>query len=505
MLENLAIGLYALLTPMGITVIILGVIVGVILGAIPGISVTMAIVLLMPVSFTMQPLEGMMLLLGIYIGGMAGGFHSAILLGIPGSPASVATCFDGHPMAQKGQALKALGGAVLATFIGTISSVIVMIFASVSIARIALTFGPFEYFAIAIFSLSMISMLAGKSIVKGLSAGVLGMLFASSGMAPIDGAIRFNFGTVNMMASLDVLVVLVGVFALAEIMGSAETSRRVLKDDKIQIGPKSGVGFGISKQEFKEQIPNLARSSALGIGLGVLPGIGAATINLLAYSVAKARSKYSEKFGTGVLDGVMATESTNSATIGGSMVPLLTLGIPGDMATAMLLGGLMVHGLTPGPLLFIEETALVYGIFVSMAIASFVMLLVLLYGERFIVKVLKIPKHILLPIIFTMCIIGAFGLNNRIFDTYIVIIFGIVGYLFSKFKVPVGPFIMGFILGPMAETFFRRALMLSQGDYSPFLTRPISAMFLIGTALFLTAMTIKNIRARSNAKAKASA
>ena len=503
MLENLAIGLYAMLTPMGITVTILGVVVGIALGAVPGISVTMAIVLLMPVSFTMRPLDGMMLLLGIYIGGMAGGFHSAILLGIPGTPASVATCFDGHPMAQKGQALKALGGAVVATFIGTVSSVIVMILASVSIARVALTFGPFEYFAIAVFSLSMISMLAGKSILKGLSAGVLGMLLASSGMAPIDGAIRFSFGTVQMMASLDVLVVLVGVFALAEIMTSAETSRKAKSDDKVHVASKGGVNFGITKQEFKEQIPNLARSSALGIGLGVLPGIGAATINLLAYSIAKARSKYPEKFGTGVLDGVMATESTNSATIGGSMVPLLTLGIPGDMATAMLLGGLMVHGLTPGPLLFIEETALVYGIFVSMAIASFVMLLVLLYGERFIVKVLKIPKHILLPVIFTMCIIGAFGLNNRIFDTYIVIVFGILGYLFSKFKIPVGPFIMGFILGPMAETFFRRALMLSQGDLSPFVTRPVSALFLGCTALFLVTMAIKNLRAKAKVKASA--
>jgi len=505
MLENLATGLYALLTPMGIAVIIAGVVVGIALGAVPGISVTMAIVLLMPVSFTMPALDGMMLLVGVYIGGMAGGFHSAILLGIPGTPASVATCFDGHPMAQKGQALKALGGAVLATFIGTISGVIVMILASVNIARVALTFGPFEYFAIAVFSLSMISMLAGKSVMKGLAAGVLGMLMASSGMAPIDGAVRFSFSSLQMMARLDVLVVLVGVFALAEIMVSAETSRNNLGTDKVQVGSKSGIGFGITKKEFKEQIPVLARSSALGIGMGVLPGIGAATINLLAYSVAKARSKYPEKFGTGILDGVMATESTNSATLGGSMVPLLTLGIPGDMATAMLLGGLMVHGLTPGPLLFVEETALVYGIFVSMAIASFVMLLVLLYGEQFIVKVLRIPKHILLPIVFTMCIVGAFGLNHRIFDTYIVIIFGAVGYLFSKFKIPVGPFIMGFILGPMAETFLRRALMLSQGDFTPFVTRPISALFLGCTVLFLSVMVVKDLRTRSSAKAKASA
>ena len=496
--ENLAVGLYAVLTPVGMAAITLGVVAGVVLGAVPGLSVTMVIALFMPISFTLQPLEGMALLLGLYIGGMSGGLIPSVLLNIPGTPSNVATCFDGYPMTQKGQAMKALGAGLVASFVGTLVSVVVMIFASVTIARFALNFGPFEYFAIALFALSLIGSLAGKSMIIGLLAGLLGMLIASSGMAPIDGSIRFNFGNVQLTSALDVLVVLVGVFALAEIMSNAETTRRETGNTALHIDNKGVKGFGFSMKEFKEQVPNLTRSTGLGVGLGVLPGIGGTTINLLAYSVAKTRSKHSEKFGTGIMDGVIATESSNSASIGGAMVPLLSLGIPGDIPTAMLLGGLMIHGLTPGPLLFVEETTLIYGIFVSMAIACVIMLAVQFFGVRLFVKVLKIPRYIMMPIIFTMCIVGAFGVNNRVFDTFIVIIFGVVGYLFSKFKIPVGPFIMGFILGPMVETFFRRALMLSQGDYSPFITRPISAVFLVGTAVILVTLIVKRLKARAN-------
>jgi len=417
----------------------------------------------------------------------------------------VATCFDGYPMTKKGEAMKALGAGLVASFVGTFTSVIVMIVASVSLARIALTFGPFEYFTIALFSLSLIGSLAGKNMVLGLASGALGMLIASGGMAPIDGSMRFTFGNPQLSANLDVLVVLVGVFALAEIMVNAETTRKETESTRINIDTKGVKGFGFTKKEFIDELPNLARSTGLGVGLGVLPGIGGATINLMAYSVAKTRAKNPELYGTGAMGGVIATESSNSASIGGAMVPLMTLGIPGDMATAMLLGGLMVHGLQPGPLLFVEETALVYGIFVSMAVASFVMLVFQFYGVRLFVKVLAVPKYIMMPIIFVMCVVGAFGLNNRIFDTFVVIFFGAVGYLFSKFKIPVGPFIMGFILGPMAETFLRRALMLSQGDWSPFITRPVSAIFLAATTLVLVLMTVKQLKARANAKAKASA
>ncbi|MCL2569455.1 MAG: tripartite tricarboxylate transporter permease [Oscillospiraceae bacterium] len=505
MIENLAIGLNAILNPTSMFVIVLGVVIGIVLGTIPGISVTMTIALFLPVSFTMDPLNGIMLLVGMYIGATSGGLIPSILLNMPGTPANVGTCFDGYPMTKNGQAMKALGIGLVVSFVGTLASVIMMILLSVPLARFALGFGPFEYFAIAMFSLSLLCSLAGKSILIGIATGLFGMIISSVGMAPIDAVTRFNFGTWQLSGGLDVLPVLVGMFALAEIMVNAEKSRKLSKEPAAVIDTKSVKGFGFTGQEFKQQIPNLTRSTGLGLGLGLLPGISATTINLLAYSLAKSSSKYPEKFGTGIMDGVVATESSNSAAIGGAMVPLMTLGIPGDMATAILLGGFMIHGLQPGPLLFVQETALVYGIFVSMAIASFVMLIAQFYGIRLFIKVLKVPRYILLPIIFTMCVVGAFGVNHRIFDTFVVIFFGIIGYFFVKAKLPVGPFIMGFILGPMVETFFRRALMLSQGDYAPFLTRPVSGLFLAGTVIYLVVLTISRYRARAKAKAAASA
>jgi len=496
MLENLALGAAAIMTPFGLFITFASVTIGIFFGAIPGLSVTMVMALFMPISYTLQPLEGISLLVGLYIGGMAGGLISAILINIPGHPSSVATCFDGYPMTLKGQAMKALGFGVICSFCGTLLSIIVMLLVAPNLARVAVKFGPFEYFSIALFTLALIASLAGDSMIKGAMAGLFGMLCATIGMAPIDAVARFTFGSVQLSANLDILTVLIGMFALAEIMVNSETSRSEGKMAVVHIDTKGVKGFGFSWEEFKGQIFNILRSAGIGIGIGVLPGIGGSTINLMAYSAAKNQSKYPEKFGTGVVDGVVATETSNSASIGGAMVPLLTLGIPGDMATAVLLGGFMIHGLTPGPLLFTEHPALVYGIFVSMIIANFLLLIVEFPGLRLFVRVLRVPKYILMPIIFTLCVVGAFGLNNRIFDTFVVIFFGIVGYFFVQFKLPVAPFIMGFILGPMAETFFRRALMLSKGDLSPFITRPISGAFLVITAAYLTFMIVRKIKQR---------
>lgn len=498
MIENLILGATAMMGPINLLVLFLGTSAGIFFGAIPGLSNTMVIALFLPVSFTLPPLEGMSLLVALYIGGMSGGLIPAVLINIPGTPASVATCFDGYPMTKKGQAMKALGIGLVASFIGTIISVIFMIFASSALARAALAFGPFEYFAIAFFSLSLISSLAGKSMLKGILMALFGMMFATIGMAPIDGAIRFNFGSRHLAGNLDVLTVLVGMFALSEIMVNAEITRNNTTTTNLNVDYKSVRGFGFTMAEFKSQISNLARSIGIGLGVGVLPGIGASTINLMAYAAARSRSKHPEKFGTGIIDGVVATESSNSASVGGAMVPLMALGIPGDIATAMLLGGLMIHGLTPGPLLFAERPVMVYGIFVGMMLATFIMLAVQYYGIRLFIKVLVVPRYILMPIIFTMCIVGAFGINNRIFDTYVVVFFGVLGYLFSKFKLPIAPLIMGFILGPMAETFLRRALMLSQGSYAPFITRPISGVFIVATLLFLTFTAVKRIKTGGN-------
>ena len=493
MLESLLAGTATVLHPLCLFLILVGVAVGIVFGSIPGLTATMAIALFLPVSYQFPPLEGMSLLVSLYIGGISGGLISAILLNMPGTPSSVATCFDGYPMTQKGEGFKALGLGVVFSFLGTLISIVAMIFIAPGLARVALNFGHFEYFSIAVFSLTMIASLAGKSIIKGLLAGVFGMACATVGMAPIDAVPRFHFGNTQLSAGLDILPVLIGMFALSEIMNTAETSR-IEGDTSIRdIDLKHVKGFGFSLAEFKSQMFNMWRSAAIGLGIGILPGIGGSTSNLVAYSVAQNHSKTPEKFGTGIPDGIVATETANNATIGGAMIPLLTLGIPGDMATAMLLGGLMIHGLTPGPLLFTEQPLFVYGVFAAMLVANFVMLFQEFYGLRLFILMLRTPKYILLPIIFVLCIVGAFGLNNRMFDSFIVVAFGLVGYLFLKFKLPVAPFIMGFILGPMVETYLRRALMQSRGDYLPFLTEPISGVFLLIAALSILLTLRKNL------------
>ncbi len=500
MITSLIEGFAAVCTFQGIIIILLCTAAGIVFGSIPGLSATMAIALFLPVSYSMEPLMGMAMLMAIYIGGVSGGLISAILLHMPGTPSSVATCFDGYPLTLKGEAIKALGVGIFFSFAGTLFSIAALIFIAPNLANIALRFGDYEYFSIAVFSLTMIASLSSGSMVKGLLSGIFGIMLATIGLAPIDASARFTFGSTQLSAGLDILPVLVGMFALSEIMVTAETSKICGKAQILKISVKGTKGFGFSVAEGISQIPNAFRSALIGLGIGILPGLGGSTSNLLAYSVAKERSKTPELFGTGIIDGVVATETSNNASIGGAMVPLLTLGIPGDMATAMLLGGLMIHGLVPGPLLFKEEPVFVYGIFAAMIIANFVMLFEEFFGLRAFVTMLRTPKHILLPIIFVLCIVGAFGVNSRVFDTYVVIAFGVIGYLFIKWKLPVAPLIMGFILGEMVETYLRRALMASKGSYLPFVTRPISAVFLAIAVLSIVFSIRKNIKAARKEK-----
>lgn len=495
MLESLATGAAAVCNPLGILLILLCTAAGIIFGSIPGLSATMAIALFLPVSYGMTPLMGMTMLVSVYIGGVSGGLISAILLKMPGTPSSVATCFDGYPLTQKGQGIKALGVGVFFSFLGTLFSIIALIAIAPNLATLALKFGDFEYFSIAVFSLTMIASLSSGSMVKGLLSGFLGVLLTTVGMAPIDAAARFTFGSTQMGAGLDILPVLIGMFALSEIMVTAETSAKKDRTQIVQVSTRGVKGFGFSVAEGLGQWWNALRSALIGLAIGILPGLGGSTSNLIAYTVAKNQSSYPEKFGTGIIDGVVATETANNASVGGAMIPLLTLGIPGDMATAMLLGGLMIHGLQPGPLLFQEQLVLMYGIFIAMLLSNLVMLIEEFFGLRIFVSLLKTPKYILLPIIFVLCIVGAFGLNNRVFDTYVVIAFGLVGYIFIKLHLPVAPMIMGFVLGETVETYMRRALMNSKGSWMPFLTRPISGAFLAIAAFSVVYIIVKNVRA----------
>ena len=475
----------------GLLLITFGVVAGIVFGAMPGLSATMAVALFLPITYTLDPRMAMALLMSLYIGGTSGGLITAILIKIPGTPASVATTWDGYPMVAKGQAVKALGAGVFYSFLGTMVSIGVLVSVAPPLAKLATKFSYYEYFSIGMFSLTMIATLSSGRVVKGVFAGVLGFIFATFGIAPIDATRRFTFGADSLMNGFDTLPVLIGLFAISEILATAQTARF---PDNMEITAPSmkGVrGFGFSWQEFKEQFFNFIRSAAIGVGIGILPGIGAGTSNIMSYTVAKNQSKHPEKFGTGILDGVVASETANNASIGGAMIPLLVLGIPGDTVTAMLIGGFTMHGINPGPMLFTKNADLVYAIFAALCIASVCMLIYEFYGLRIFIQMLKIPKHILMPIVFTLCVVGAYGTSSRIFDVAAILVFGFIGYMFTVFKIPSAPFILGFILGPMAEVNLRRGLQLSKGSFYPFLSRPVSAVFLAITVFCLIFAVIK--------------
>ena len=473
-------GFTSVMTIKTILLIMAGVALGLIFGSIPGLTATMAIAICLPITYGMDPIAGMSLLMGLYIGGVSGGLIPAILLKLPGTPSSIATTFDGFPMAQKGEAGKAFNFAIVSSFLGGLLSILVLILISPPLSKLALKFGPYEYFAIIIFSLTLIASLSGDSLLKGILAGLLGISFAMVGAAPIDAYPRFTYGFSSLDAGFDLLPVLIGLFAISEILLMAEKKAK----DNLNINIKK-FSYKVSLKEYLGQGWNFLRSSLIGIGIGILPGIGGGTSNIISYVVAKNSSKTPEKFGTGIPDGIVASESSNNAAIGGALVPLVSLGIPGDTVTAMLLGGLVLHGLQPGPLLIQNSGNVVYGIFAALLIANVFMALFLFLGMRGFIRLLSIPKHILFPIIVVLCVVGAYGVSNRLFHVGALMFFGVLGYLMIKFKYPLTPLVLGFILGPLLETNLRRGLMLSQGDFTPFVTQPIAAIFLTITAISL--------------------
>lgn len=492
-------GILSVLNPGCIAVIVIGVVIGIIFGSIPGLTSTMGVALCLPLTFSMSPLNGIAMLVALYVGGTSGGLISAILLKIPGTPSSVATTFDGGPMAERGEGGRALGIGILYSFLGTILSIVALIFIAPSLATIALKFGPFEYFSICLFALTMIGAMVGDNLLKGLMSGVFGLMVSLFGISSIGGAERFTFGLTALENGFEQLPVMIGLFAVAEILkvgaDGISANKAAIMNYKIK-------GFGISMKEFKEQFVNFIRSALIGIGIGILPGIGGATSNIVAYSVAKQQSKYPEKFGTGVIDGVIATETSNNASIGGALIPLLTLGIPGDTVTAMILGGLTLHGITPGPLLFQNSGTLVYGIFAAFLIATVAMLVIEFGGIRLFIKVLKVPKYILLPAVLLLCIVGTYGTNHNMFDVWTALIFGVIGYFMMKHKFPQAPLILGFVLGPTIEDNLIRGLMYSNNDFTAFFTSPISGAFLvftIGMVIWTAYKQIKRVAARGAA------
>ena len=491
-------GLMAVMQPVTIFLIAVGVAVGIIFGSIPGLTATMAIVMFLPATYSMSASQGISMLMALYIGGISGGLISAILLNIPGTPSSVATCFDGKPMADKGEAGKALGTGVVFSFIGTLIGIAVLIVLTPVLCDFALKFQAYEYCALAVFSLSMVIALTGHDMPKGLISAVLGALLATAGLAPIDSKPRFTFGLFQMNNGFALLVLLIGLFAISEVMAYAEGVR---KDQGFTVETNAKIkGAGFSLKEGIAQIPNAIVSSLIGVGIGILPGIGGGVSCMISYTVSKNTSKHPQLYGTGIMDGVVASESANNGTIGGAMIPLLALGIPGDACTAMLLGGLQVHNVAPGPLIYEKNGAVVYAIFFAMIVSAIFMMLFMLLGMRFFIAVLKVPKNYLLPIVLVLCGIGAIGNANMVFDTYVMVGFGLMSYLMIKSKIPTVPMILGFILGPTFETNLRRVSQLASSD--PFYHHPIFCVLMIATILVVIFSVRSNLKEAKRAEAE---
>lgn len=487
-------------SPLNILFILVGTIVGIIFGAIPGLTATMAITIFLPMTYAMSDTPAMSLLLALYIGGISGGLVSSIMLNIPGTPASMVTAFDGAPLARQGKAGKALGFGIFFSFLGTMFGLIALVLISPYLAAVAIKFGPFEYCALSIFSLSLVIALTGKDMTKGLCAALLGVIGATFGISRSDSVIRFTFGSVNMQTGFQQIVVLIGLYAIPEIVSVAREVVLPKFNMKANADTVKMKGLGFTFKEFKEQLSNFFIAALIGTGIGILPGIGGGTAGIMSYTTIKNKSKYPEKFGAGVVDGIVASETANNAAIGGAMIPLLTLGIPGDGITAILLGSLIIHNVAPGPMIFEKNGALMYAIYTIIALSSLFMMIFEFAGLNPLIKMLKAPKNFLMPIILAMCCVGAFGSMNRVFDIWTLMGFGLIAVVIKAMKMPTMPVAIGFILGPIFEQNLRQAESFMGGDIMELFRHPIAMGIIVVTVITV----IISLRANSRA-AKADA
>lgn len=474
-------GLKTIFQPYNFLITCFGVAMGILFGALPGINASMGVALLLPLTYNMTPVAAMAMLLGIYCGAMYGGSITAILINTPGTTAAVCTAIDGYQLALKGKAGKALGISNIASFIGGIFSVIVLMILAPLLASVALKFGPPEYFGLTIFGLSIITSLAGEHLIKGLISGVFGLMLGTVGLDMINGSPRYTFGQINLYDGISFIPVLIGLFAISQVLLNAESPESLsLK--------KARIGFFEQLPTFaeiKSVMKSIINSSVIGTLIGILPGAGATIASFICYNEAKRWSKHPEEFGNGSLEGVAAPEAGNNAATGGAMVPLLSLGIPGSETTAVLLGAFMIQGINPGPLLFRDHIDLVYGIYAGLLLANLAFLIMGLFSVNLFVKVIQIPYRILLPLIVALAFVGSYSVKNSLFDVGLMLAFGVLGYFMKKLQFPTAPVALALVLGPMAEGSLRRALIMSRGSWLIFIQRPITLLLLMLTVLSL--------------------
>ena len=481
-IENVIGALDALFIFETMALMAVGVFAGLMAGAIPGFTITMAVVLTLPFTFGMSSIQGVAIMVCVLVGGLSGGLMSGILTGIPGTPSSVATTFDGFPMTRNGQPGLALGIGVWSSFFGgTISAILLMTLAP-QLAKIGLEFHPWDYFSLVMFALTITASLSGANLVKGLIAGMLGLLVQTIGEDEIIGVARFNFGNEALLQGFDFLPVLIGLFAFSQLLFDVKDPKSAVKS--LAEGGKTSAVIEHRKAliEIFKRWTIVVRSALIGVFTGILPGAGGSVANILAYDQAKKASKYPEKFGTGIPDGIIAPETSNNAVEGGALITLMALGIPGDVTAAVMLGALLIHDVVPSPSFISDEPILAYSIFMAFFIGNFMMLAFQSVTLRLFILVTRVRKYVLASVILALCGIGVFSLHNIEFDLWALFWFGMLGFLMRQFGFPLAPMILGVVLGNIAEINLARALAISS-DLSLFVTRPWSLLFLL-IALF---------------------
>ena len=475
-----------------------GTVVGLIGSAIPGITITMTVILVLPFTFGVTPLQGLTTMIGVYVGGSTGGLVTATLLGIPGTPSAIATTFEGFPMARKGQAGRALWLGIWASFLGGLLATPPLVIGATQLAAFAVQFGPWEFFSLFVLTLTIVASLSEQSLVKGLLAGVFGLFVTTVGADPLMGVPRFTFGTDFLLSGFPFLPVLIGVFAFSQMMtdieraGTAEAAAAPRHFD-LSVSHLKVLGE-ILRQPF-----NLLWSSTIGLWIGVLPAVGGSAANILAYDQAKKFSRHPEKFGTGIPDGIIATEASNDANVGGSLITMMAFGIPGDAVTAVMLGALIIHGIAPGPLFITTNTDVAYGMFAAYILTHFVTVAASWALLRYGLRVILTPLPVLIPIILVLSALGSYALNNIMENVWTLFFFGIVGYAMVKLGFPLAPLILGVVLGDQLETNYIRAVM-TEADPWLFVTRPLSGV-LLGLSVVSVAVALWQRRRRAPGRA----
>jgi putative tricarboxylic transport membrane protein len=480
-------------TTFNLMLMLLGVFGGLVVGAMPGLTSTMAVALLVPITFGMNVEQGLVMLVAVYIGSISGGLVSAALLNIPGTPSSVATTFDAFPMAHRGEAGKALAYGVFASFLGGLVSFFALALIAPILGTFALRFGPYEYFALVVFTLSCIISISGNSLTKGLIAACIGMLMAMVGLSETDSVSRFTFGVSSLQSGFSMMPVLIGMYAISQVLRDVGEIKKPFNILNANFTVRE---FCRVMAAFRHSVKNTLRSSLIGVGIGILPGVGPGLSNIVAYSQAKSASPDPDSFGKGNPDGIIASESANNAATGGAMIPLLTLGIPGDATTMMMLGAFMIHGVQPGPLLMRDHSHLVLIILCAYFISNLFMLLLQVYFIRVLIKALMIPRYILYPIILGLCVIGSYALNSSMSDVWIFFATGMVGYAFSRLGFPLLPLVLGLMLGGMAESQLRVSIVMGGNSLAGYLDRPIALFFLAVSVLSVVWSLYSKRRAR---------